>query len=358
MKAAVIIRLRFFLFMTPNQTSFVRAASQISQPGSAQKIILDGSSVLVRILKDAGGGKYEASVAGNRLVLSSKTPLKSGTVFVGKLSVQDGKITISRNGIQATLTSSDIKTSTFLESGNIFDKILSPELSGLLEALNLPGDNLSFHMLLQHKQLSLKLDASTMKKIRQLSEKTSDPKGTAEKLVSLAQKGFDINSQKINTLLQTLENSYEKDNTDEKQDDFLKLHNSKGFGKKHQNENSWVYIPFEIEKISENEIVGDGIVKLLLSAEERQLLKLNLEINYEKKSYRFLINMDRKKISSVKYSIKNEDGNSSENETITQELKEKLETGEKQIDIEFVPYDALSGTASSLEDFSLAGGFV
>ena len=48
-----------------------------------------GSPVLVRIIQSKGNGKYEASVAGVRIILSSKIKYNPGDTFTGKIGINN-----------------------------------------------------------------------------------------------------------------------------------------------------------------------------------------------------------------------------------------------------------------------------
>ena len=65
---------------------------QLSRLGVAPKGLQNGSQVLVRIIADKGGGKYEGSVAGARITINSKTAMTPGTSFRATISTQNGQI--------------------------------------------------------------------------------------------------------------------------------------------------------------------------------------------------------------------------------------------------------------------------
>ena len=59
-----------------------------------QKVLQNGSQVLVRILGDLGNNRYESSIAGVRTNIFSEKTLQKGTVFKANIIRQNGVITV------------------------------------------------------------------------------------------------------------------------------------------------------------------------------------------------------------------------------------------------------------------------
>ena len=115
--------------------------SQTALPKEYSNLLKEGSSVLVRILKDTGNGKYTASFAGGRYTISSKEKLEPGATFMAKVSLTDGKLNLLK--IQNTVQNQAFDK-TVVHSSNS----LSPQVAELLMSLGLPADSVS-KMLLQ-----------------------------------------------------------------------------------------------------------------------------------------------------------------------------------------------------------------
>ncbi|MCQ2596317.1 MAG: hypothetical protein MJ181_00585 [Treponema sp.] len=337
----------------------------------------DGSPVLVRILGSRGNGKYEASVAGVRILLSSERNLQPGDTLTGRLSLKNGFISIIPDSSSALSEMKEVFTASFLETGDVFETVSSPALASLLSALNLPPDNLSFRILQQFKQLGMKFDPATMKKIRLKAAKSENPQKTLEEETEKAQKR--ILSDSIPSIFdnQNFPENQKKENGDNSspfpQDfDWLKevksfvnsllsgelqnnpgeltLKNHLGFFKDRTSENSWITIPFEITNPFEETVTGNGKILLLLGSSDKAFRQMNLQINFWDSEYRFLLGTkgSSSKISRILYALSGKAANRS------QELEEKLHTLTQNV--KQVPFDLIDGTGSRLEDFPLAEG--
>ena len=153
---------------------------QLSRLGLPQKTLRDGSQVLVRIISEKGGGKYEGSVAGARVTLSSQTKLKAGSSFPATITTKNGQILLSP--VSTNLTSnmaSDVNLSVLQDS----------QLMSFLQNLGLPADNLSFHLLQQMKQLEMKFEPELLNKFHNLALRLNGKeKRAVELMIILAKK--------------------------------------------------------------------------------------------------------------------------------------------------------------------------
>ena len=122
-------------------TNGIYIHSQTVLPKEYSNLIKEGSSVLVRILKDSGNGKYVASFAGGRYAISSKEKLVPGSSFMARVSITDGKLNLSK--IQNTVQN-QLSDKSVVQSSNV----MTPQVAELLASLGLPQDNIS-KMLLQ-----------------------------------------------------------------------------------------------------------------------------------------------------------------------------------------------------------------
>ncbi|MCF0243032.1 MAG: hypothetical protein HUK25_10360 [Treponema sp.] len=358
------------------QTNFIHA-TESPEVQTQGKIIREGSSVFVRILSSHGNGKYTASVAGIKIIVKSLETLKPGQVFTGKIEVQNGTTVISKNNLQSLTLLQDIKTLNLTYGGNLSSLEAFPELSALLQSMNLETDSLSLQILLQYKQLGMKLDAKTMNKIRKMALKSENPKKTVEKLVSLAQKGIDISSIK---LLNDYDFPFNAQNQNNKQNNkfltdttpesmlseiksfissvlsgnlenkpgILTLMNHSGVQKDISSEYTWIMFPLEIWNLEEDKINGNGLLKILLGSNDRKMKQMNLELNYQSESYRFLLNTTGSKITGFKYAL------SPQNTVYSKVIEKNL----SKYHPEQVSYSSLEGNSLDFEDISFAGGFV
>lgn len=338
----------------------------------------DGSPVLVRVIGNRGNGKFEASVAGIRINLFSERNLQPGENFTGRLSLQNGFISIKPDDPSILSSSKEIFTASIIETGDFFEPVSSPALISLLSVLNLPADNLSFRILQQYKQLGMKFDPASMKKIRIKASKSEDPQKTLEEETEKIQKriispysGDSKESQNFSKE-ESEKDSFGSDSPSLQDFDWLKeikafvnslcsgelqnkygeltLKNHLGFFKDRTSEYSWITIPFEITNPFEETITGNGKIKILLGSSDKAFRQMNLHIDFKESKYRFILGTkgSSTKISKIIYGLSGK----AENRTL--EIEEKLRTVTGNI--RQIPLDLIEGTGSRLEEFPLAEG--
>ncbi|MCR4954871.1 MAG: hypothetical protein K6A43_12460 [Treponema sp.] len=188
------------------QNVVVHADSKIS--GSGGRVLKDGSTVLVRIIADKGNGRYEASVAGVRINLSSKVPQKVGGSFVGTVNVLNGQIQISQLEGKNVAGGINLESLEYQSGADLFARIADEAVANFLENLGVVPDNLSYHIFNQIRQLELKIDGSLINKIHNLAKKIKGKeKLAAELLVNLYKKGIEISEEDLLELIEQLNDS-------------------------------------------------------------------------------------------------------------------------------------------------------
>ena len=312
---------------------YVNARSQIKASQNV-KVLQQGSSVLVRIIADKGGGQYEGSVAGVRVKLHSQNPLKAGDVFTATVNLNKGKIEItpkSESGI------------SFLADKVIVEAQGQNQLQNLLAKLGLAPDQLNSHIVLQMKQLGMKLDADLIRKLHSLSLRfAGKEKKAAELLTILKDKGLELTQSQILSLLNLLEAGEEGG----EEDDFQKL-------KIINHKKGWIFLPYEIIEGNGNEKIGSGIIRLLIGADKR-LSKLNFNILINKNEYLFNLDFEDKKYKKVRCNFPAKE---SEKERLLENLAGKL-SGSGAPEIIFAEKEQLEGSACQGEVFFEVGGRV
>lgn len=345
-----------------------------------------GSPVLVRIIGPRGKNTYEGSVAGVRLLIHSKEEMKPGDTFRGIVGLKNGAITITPANSPDISSLKEISTIQFVENGNLFETVSSPALASLLASLNLPSDNLSFNILLQFKQLGMRLDPVILKKIRRSVEKAEKPEEKLEELINKEQKkiyqyktenhsqdsfydALDSNGQNRNQNNGNRPDSSE--NNESGENDWLTeiksfisslgdgsianipgkltILNHTGFFKDKWSENSWVTIPFEVTNPLTEEKSGEGKIMVLLGSADKAFRQLNLHINYKETKWRFIVSRNLHSISFSAEGLENP-------EIITEEMKNHFLKSGKNVQIQFVPFEKADGTGYKLEDFKLVEG--
>lgn len=347
-----------------NSTGAVTIQSaRLSQIGLNRQILKEGSSVLVRVIADRGGGKYEGSVAGVRVQLTSAKPLHTGDSFTATIGVKNGFIIV---------TPKDIAGMTGIPgAGEIalqFNEVSQAQLFSLLEALGLPADKLSSSILQSFKQLGLKLDSALANKIRSLALRFSGKEKSAAEILSLlAQKGLEADEVEISELLALLEGderSSSGSGTEQKQ--ILKDENKsqgKLINRINSTEGGWYLLPFELVQVGQADattppvILGRGCIRLLFDSVQ-SLKLLNLDCNYNKQRYLFSLLYDGKKITNTYFNVCSTETYANPEKEIINLKKYFMAAGLNSGKINWAEKDDLEGNASGLESFVSFGGQV
>jgi len=313
--------------------------SQLSRMGVAPKGVQDGSQVLVRIIADKGGGKYEGSVAGARITINSKTPMPPGTSFNATISVQNGKVLlfpVSENGEIA-------QNAVFT-----MEAAQNEQLASLLQSLGLNADDLSYHLMQQFKQLEMKMDSGLLSKIYNLSVKfKGKEKRAAELIAILAKKGIDFSEEELLALLQELDGEEENPAEDNQNNDEYKLLN-----KINSIKNTWQMLPYEI--VSNLGALAKGLLSFYVD-ETTQLKLLNVDCTWLSNNHKYLFSLEYERglCRNIKMS-----GNGIDVSKLADILDNRLISSGKQITIEIVEPELIEGTACGTEEFFVFGGEV
>lgn len=307
--------------------------------GVAPKGVQDGSQVLVRIIADKGGGKYEGSVAGARITINSKTPMPPGTSFNATISVQNGKVLlfpVSENGEIA-------QNAVFT-----MEAAQNEQLASLLQSLGLNADDLSYHLMQQFKQLEMKMDSGLLSKIYNLSVKfKGKEKRAAELIAILAKKGIDFSEEELLALLQELDGEEENPAEDNQNNDEYKLLN-----KINSIKNTWQMLPYEI--VSNLGALAKGLLSFYVD-ETTQLKLLNVDCTWLSNNHKYLFSLEYERglCRNIKMS-----GNGIDVSKLADILDNRLISSGKQITIEIVEPELIEGTACGTEEFFVFGGEV
>ena len=314
---------------------------QLSRMGVAPKGLQNGSQVLVRIIADKGGGKYEGSVAGARININSRTPLSPGTSFKATISTQNGQILLY----------------PMYESGEVVQNALftietaqNEQLASLLQSLGLNPDDLSYHLMQQLKQLGMKMEPGLLSKIYNLSVKfKGKEKRAAELITILAKKGIDFSEEELLALLQELgeEPDSADSNSGAKQNQEYELLN-----KINSIKNTWQLLPYEI--VSNAGALAKGSLSFFVD-EVASLKLLNIGCTWLSNNHNYLFSLEYEKglCRNIKMS-----GQGIDLEKLADLLDQKLIAAQKQITIEIVEPELIEGTACGTEEFFVFGGEV
>ena len=317
--------------------------------GVSRQVLKEGASVLVRVIGECGGGKYEGSVAGVRVQLNSSKPLYAGDSFVATVGVKNGTVVV---------TPKDVSGSLFSANNEIalqFNEVSQSQLISLLESLGLPADNLSSSILQSFKQMGLKLDSNLANKIRSLALRFNGKEKSAAELLSLlAQKGLDADEDEINALLHFFETYEETSNAEEKSQEKNLLNRI------NKTQGAWYLLPFELIQLadktsdfqSSREVLGNGCIRLLLDS-ANSLKLLNIDCNYQKHKYLFSLMYEGKKLKNTYFNVS---GLTSPEAEIINLKKHFISAGVNPGLISWAKKEEIEGCASGLESFVSFGG--
>ena len=101
------------------------------------KLLINGSQVLVRVIADKGSGRYEGSVAGTKVNITSQKPLVAGSVFKAKIQ--------EKNGIIQLIPENKVET----QAANTLQLVDNKAILNLLRDLGLSGDEIYINLLKQ-----------------------------------------------------------------------------------------------------------------------------------------------------------------------------------------------------------------
>lgn len=303
-------------------------SNQLSANRIEGKILKNGDQVLVRVAADKGNGTYEGYVSGAKVTIHSSKVLIPGQSFPAVISEKNGVIFISpKNEITK---SSDVFKVDFIKTNQI---------SNLMEMLGLPEDEISIHLLLQMKQMEMKIDTQLINKLRIISAKfKGKSKIAAEIMLLLEQKGLKASDEEIKFLLSIFERQNDESQTEK--DDYRLLNQ---FNKK---DGSWYLLPYDIIDIKNNKILGNGFINILKVNDV--LKQMNLEMHYLQYDNYFNLLFENNKPKEIKYNVDNS------------KIKEKLEKlfTAKKINFQECDADSLKGTGCDNETIISAGGVV
>ena len=322
-------------------TGFVLNTSQISRTSISGHQLKDGSQVLVRIISDRGGGKYEGSVAGARININSRTPLTAGTSFKATISTQNGQILLYPLNENGEVVQNALFT---------MEAAQTEQLASLLQSLGLNPDDLSYHLMQQLKQLGMKMDSGLLSKIYNLSVKFKGKEKRAAELISiLAKKGIDFSEEELLALLQELgddSDSTDSDSNSKENQHYKLLNKINGI------KNTWQLLPYEI--VSNIGPLAKGSLGFFVD-EAESLKLLNVECRWLSNNHNYLFSLEYDKglCRNIKMS-----GHGIELERIANLLDRKINKGSRQILIEIVDPDLIEGTACGQEEFFVLGGEV
>ncbi len=313
---------------------------QLSRLGIPKQTLRDGSQVLVRIIADKGGGRYEGSVAGARVSITSKQPLATGTTFTTSITSKNGQILLTPNLGELNNVSQQTFELAVMQN---------EQLASFIQSFGLPADETSFHLMQQMKQLGMKMDSTLLSKIYNLSVKFKGKEKRASELISiLAKKGIDFSEEDLLALLEELDSNPDEQGDHKKSDS----QQYKLLNKINSIKNTWQLLPYEI--LSAMGPLAKGSLGFFID-EAVNLKLLNLECKWLRNNHKYLFSLEYEKglCRNIKMS-----GEGPDLSKLAALLDQRLLAMGKEICIELVDAELIEGTACGQEEFFAFGGEV
>ena len=310
--------------------------------------------MLVRVIADRGGGKYQGSVAGVRVQLNSAKTLQPGQSFVATVGVKNGTIVIVPKDTSLTAAGNG-------EIALSFNEVSDAQLFSLLESLGLPADSLSSSILKTFKQMGMKMDSALANKIRNLALRFSGKEKSAAEILSLlSQKGLEADEEEIKQLLTLLKGEGSDLESGKPEADKSQKPEEKLLNKINSTEGAWYLLPFELvqlteQAVSDKQILGKGCIRLLFDS-STALKLLNLDCNYNNQKYLFSLSYEGKKITNTYFNVSSASGSFSPESAINSLKKHFMAAGINPGKISWAEKEDLEGNASGLESFVTFGG--
>jgi len=325
-----------------------------AMPLKMHKVLGEGSSVLVRVTNNLGGGKYEGFVAGVKVTFSSERMLKAGDSFTAKVSGREGKIILTPQPEKLGMAAENIQLQ--------MSELSSQRLGELLQSSGLSADALTASIFKMFIQTGLKVDLQLMNRIKALSVRFSGrQKSAAELLVMLAEKGIAADEEDLKELF--LQLSGEAAWNDREAEESSKNNKEKKLiNQLNERAGSWFIIPFELlqyeeaaflQNNSDKKVLGNGNIRLLFDS-GKMLKLMNLDCRYKNKRYLFSLTYSAGKCRGLRFSFDShiED----ENRAIAELKRRFLSAGMAGFEINRAEASDIEGNASSYESVYTFGG--
>lgn len=302
--------------------------SQNALPKENANLIKEGSSVLVRVLKQTGSNSYIASFAGGRFTVNSKEALKPGSAFMAKISFADGKLNLSK-------IPSEQNTSQNADSKNVVtsSNALTSDVAALLQSLGVAPDSVSKTLLQTFYASGSRVDVNKLNRAKAAASKFEGREDeAAEAALILLEKGIEPTFENISDVLTgfSLEKKFES--TDSKNDEsfdekeiekelrrffkslvesdragissdagFLSVFNHMASKQSGDGSGHFVVVPFEFGFEKGSKVLnGDGVFRVIFGISEKILKKTVITLKINGNIWNFVLYLEKEHIKKVK----------------------------------------------------------
>lgn len=374
-----------------NNTNRIYIHSQTALPQEYKNLLKEGSSVFVRVLKDAGQGRYVASFGGGRFTIASKEALVPGSTFMAKVSIAGGKLNLVRTAASGQMSEAGSQKPVVQASS-----IMTPQVAELLASLGLPADNISKMLVQTLVGFGAKINLEKINKARNAALNfPGQEEEAAEAAMVLIDKGisptienirdvmtgfgfnlgtgtysFNENVKSDNPQIQELSQEIKnffftltKGNKENSvPDGFLTVFNhltSFQNEKERQSEKftaktHWIVVPFDFSfKRGENQLNESGVFRLFLDITKKNLKKMIINFKINGEIWTFVVSFKEQDIQKVQFSHVPEFD--SDKSTL---FKSKLKVYFENTPVDYESFQELKGFSSAGVLLPVAKGYV
>ena len=152
-----------------NNTSGIYLNYQTALSQGYSKFLAEGSSVLVRILKQTSSNTYIASFGGKRFPIKSDIPLSAGSKFWAKVFVSGSRLNLVMTDDKIQNKGS-LKDALQNKSPVQSFSTITPEIAEMFASLGLPSDSVSKILMQSVLSLGIKFNIEKINKARAVAQ--------------------------------------------------------------------------------------------------------------------------------------------------------------------------------------------
>ncbi|MGN0740304.1 MAG: hypothetical protein ACI4LX_09070 [Treponema sp.] len=327
-----------------NNTSGIYLNYQTALSRGYSKFLAEGSSVLVRILKQTSPDTYIASFGGKRFPIKSDIPLSAGSKFQAKVFVSGSRLNLVMTGDKIQNQSSAKDGVQSKNPVQTFSTI-TPEIAEMFASLGLPSDGVSKILMQSVLSLGIKFNLEKINKARSVAQNFPGKEDeAAEAALILLDKGIEPTFENVQDVMLgfSLEKSVQG-NTDLKSENFdvsqiekeLKnyfygfinpksgldtvqhempcgfltvfnhIFSRKNFDGSEKSSDSlvhWIVLPFEFQfERAQKQCQGSGVFRVFLDITKKNVKKCVINFNTIGIIWSFVVSYNGERLKSIKF---------------------------------------------------------
>ena len=184
-----------------NNTSGIYLNYQTALSQGYSKFLTEGSSVLVRILKQTSSNTYIASFGGKRFPIKSDIPLSAGSKFWAKVFVSGSRLNLVMTDDKIQNKGS-LKDALQNKSPVQSFSTITPEIAEMFASLGLPSDSVSKILMQSVLSLGIKFNIEKINKARAVAQNFPGKEDeAAEAALILLDKGIEPTFENVQDVM-------------------------------------------------------------------------------------------------------------------------------------------------------------